>query len=299
MRFARPFASTAVTGMNAAADWHAPPRQALGTGALLIGAASLQMAGAVWAVAGGLALFVAGLPHGAFSHTGRALLNRKPYVIRYLLAGLLAGLAFLWQPVAALAAFLLASAWHFTFDHSSGATLRRSAIALIAIGGSALFRPTETQAVFAALCGSAIPAPVMIVLAVCGVAGYAMTARVLLKRPRDPALWLVAVSPALFHPVLATGLVFWVGHAGPLTSRLARLRNWTPVTWLALGGAAVAATAAIILALPLAPAFLPWYAAAAVGLIAPHLLPLRWLSPAADRQGTPVQSSQAAISPAT
>lgn len=285
--------------MNAAADWHAPPRQALGTGALLIAAASLQMTGAVWAVAGGLALFVAGLPHGAFDHTGRALLNRKQYVIRYLLAGLLAGLAFLWQPVAALAAFLLASAWHFTFDHSAGTALRRSAIALIAIGGSALFRPAETQAVFAALCGAVIPAPVMIVLAVCGVAGYAMAARVLLRRLRDPALWLVAASPVLFHPVLATGLIFWVGHAGPLTSRLARLRNWTPGTWLALGGAAAAATAAIMLAVPVAPALLPLFAAGAVALITPHLLPLRWLSPAADRQVTPVQSSQAAISPAT
>ena len=257
-----------------------------------------QAAGPASAIAAGLALFIAGLPHGAFDEGGRLLIHPR-YVLRYLGAGLLAAVAFLTAPVLTLALFLALSAWHFLHEPAAGAWLRRVAVACLAIGGSALWRPSETAAVFAALCGTAIPPGAMIALAVIGGAGLLAALGRLAFHPRDVPLWVMVASPALLHPVLATGMIFMLGHAGLVSSALIQQRSWG---WLQVGAVVVGSTllaAGAVFAFPLPTIYLPYAAAAALAIIIPHLLPPSWLSPARDRQPCPDQSSQAATSPAT
>lgn len=266
---------------------------------LFIAACALQIASPSASLAGGLALFLAGLPHGAFAGDGRLLIVGRDYAIRYATWGVAAALAFMVSPVAILMLFLALSAWHFLHERGAGPRLRRMAIAGLAIGGSALARPDETQAVFAALCGAPIPSVLMLILAIIGVTGYAAALLALIRRPRDVALWVMAAGAVAFHPVLATGLVFMLGHAGPVTARLMRQRGWRPPVTAALGvasaliaGGAMAAQRALELPLPI-------LAAAALAIILPHLLPHSWLAPGGHPRSTPSQRSQAATSPAT
>lgn len=273
------------------------------TTTLLAGAVLLQVAGPAWAIAGGISLFIAGLPHGAFAGDGRFLIAEPRYVLRYLLAGAVVAAAFLAVPVAALGVFLGLSAWHFLHEPAAGRWLRRGAIAALAVGASALIRAGETQAVFSALCGSPVPAALMNALAAVGIAGYVLAALALARKPGDLALWVMIASPVLFHPVLATGLIFMLGHAGPVTAAIMQQagRGWQ--LGLALGGSSVLLAAMVVLVLPPPLGWVPWFAAGALAVVVPHLLPSRWMArgPASDlppRQATD-HKTQAATSPAT
>lgn len=265
---------------------------------LFIAACGLQLAGPAAAIGGGLALFLAGLPHGAFASNGRLLIGRRSYALRYAGLGAASALAFLVMPVFTLAAFLALSAWHFLREAEAGTWLRRAGIAGLAIGGSALVQPGETQAVFAQLCGTAIPSGLMLALACVGAIGYAAALIALARKRSDLALAAMAAGPVLLHPVLATGLVFLLGHAGPVTARLILQRSWPRSVITATVTLSAMLAGAAVLALPRSSALLPYLAAAALAVILPHLLPHRWLLPAA-RDSAGDQRSQAATSPAT
>lgn len=275
-------------------------RAALLPAALLAGAALAQAAGSAFAVAAGIGLFIAGLPHGAFASNGRFLIAERGYILRYLIAGIGVGTAFIVMPVAMLGVFLALSAWHFAREPAGGRWTRRAAIAGLAIGGSALLRPGDTGQVFAALCGSPVPPTMMIALALAGAAGCALAAAALARRPGDAALWAMAASPALFHPVLATGLIFMLGHAGPATAAIMRRSGRSWWLWPALAGSSALLAAAASVFDPPAD-LLPLFAAGALAVVMPHLLPHAWFakrSPSGSAR-PPAHKTQAATSPAT
>lgn len=252
---------------------------------LFVAACGLQLAGPAAALGGGLALFLAGLPHGAFGSDGQLLIGRVGYALRYAALGLGAAVAFLLMPLFTLAAFLALSGWHFLLETEAGTWPRRAGIAGLAIGGSALARPGETQAIFAQLCGTAVPSGLMLALGGLGAIGYAASLLALARKPNDLALWAVAAGPVLFHPVLATGLIFTLGHAGPVTARLLRQRASSLYGVIAAAAvSAVLAGGAVALPIPLA--MLPYCAAAALATILPHLLPHRLLMPGGHPHGT-------------
>jgi hypothetical protein len=273
-----------------------------GVAVLLFAAAcGLQLAGAAAAIAGSLALFLAGLPHGAFTSGGELLIGRRGYALRYAALGAAAALTFLLMPVSTLAMFLALSAWHFLREREAGTWLRRAGIAGLAIGGSALIRTGETQAIFAQLCGTAVPSGLMLGLGIAGAVGYAAALAVIARKRTDFPLWVMAAAPLLFHPVLATGLVFMLGHAGPVTARLLRQRGSPRRAVIATIALSALLAGGAVLALPVvSPALLPYLAAGALAIILPHLLPHRLLMPDGHQlRSTPGQRSQAATSPAT
>ncbi|HZH07308.1 MAG TPA: hypothetical protein VEY69_11585, partial [Lautropia sp.] len=110
--------------------------------------------------------------------------------------------------------------------------------------------------------------------------GYAATLLALVRKQGDVTLCAMAAGPALFHPVLATGLVFMLGHAGPVTARL--LRQHPKPRYVVVATATLSALLAgtAVYALSLSTALLPYLAALPVAIILPHLLPHRWLVPA-------------------
>lgn len=278
------------------------PKPTLGWGAAasiaLLLALAAQAAGPDAAIAAGLALFMAGLPHGVFGVVGSFLMTRPGYILRYLALGAVAALAFLAAPILILVLFLALSAWHFGHEPVAGTRLRRVAIACLAIGGSALWRPGETAAVFAALCGTAVPNALTFSLAIIGALGTLAAFGQLLRRPIDAAMLVILISPVLLHPVLATGAVFMLGHAGPVSVGIMRNQGWS---WLPVGAIVLISlvlAGGAVFVLPLPSAHLPYAAAAALAVIIPHLLPQGWLSPAHVRRA-PDQSSQAATSLAT
>ncbi|TCD02050.1 hypothetical protein EYB45_10230 [Erythrobacteraceae bacterium CFH 75059] len=267
--------------------------------ALLAAALAIGAGGTEPAVGAGLALFLAGLPHGAFAPDGVSLLRDARHGVRYAGVGIIAGTTVLLAPVMVLALFLLLSGWHFAADGAGQPWVRRLAIAGLAIGGSALLRPTETAAVFAALCGAPVPGVLVTVLAAAGAAAVLLALAALRRAPGDAALWAMLAAPALLHPVLATGVVFVLGHAGPVS---ARLLEKTPHPWrivAAVGAASALVAAGLVVAVPQANVPLPFLAAAGVGLILPHLLPLRALRVPGAVPRRSVYRNQAATSSAT
>lgn len=260
----------------------------------------LQRAGPAWAVAGGTGLFIAGLPHGAFDADRQLLIARPGYALRYVIAGLAGAAAYAVLPRATLGAFLALSARHFMLEPAAGPAPRRGAIACLAIGGSALARPAETSAALAALGGTAMPRPAMRALGTVGAVGHALALLSLLHRPRDAPMWAMAASSLLLHPVLATGGVFMLGHAGPITATILRKRPHGTRKALALGIGSAIVAAIVVRAGGARSAWLPRLAAGAVGLILPHLLPARWLARGRSHaSGHAGHSAQAATSAAT
>lgn len=266
------------------------------TAPLALAALVLQRGGTASAITGGLALFLAGLPHGAFAPDHRALLSDRDYVRRYLAAGALTAGAFVAAPVPALGGFLVLSANHLLHDPSGGEPARRVALAGLLTGGSALVRPSQTARVFATLCGRAVPRGMTAVLGVTGAVGYgAALARA--RRARGDSVLLVTIAaPVLLHPVLATGMIFMLGHAAPVTAAIMRTNGWGRGhgRLLAVTGGLLSLVTVRLVAPRLR--LLPVLAAGALAVIMPHLLPSRWLRRPA---GTPSHKAQAATSAAT
>ena len=242
----------------------------------LAAAVVAQLAGGMVPVILGLALFAAGLAHGAGDEQAGAIRPFGPvHAAAYVAVGLAVAGLFLTVPLAGLLLFLALSAWHFARSDCAFAREARWATAALATGGSALFRPGETAQVFAAVLGDAPPEPFMLPLAVVGAGGIAAALYALATNRRGCGEAVLALgATALLHPVLAVGLVFLVGHAIPIQRRqLARYGAdavWRAValpTLIALVGTGVLALASVSGGLPLTVA-----AALAFGLATPHML---------------------------
>ncbi len=239
-------------------------------------AAGAQLAGTTAAILLGLACFVAGLAHGAAEETeGRIAAFGPVRALAYVAIGLAVAGLFLALPIAGLTLFLLLSLWHFARSECAMGPLARAAVGMLAIGGSALFRPSETTDVFAAIVGFAPPSVLVPVLSMAGVAGSVLVVAALVRRERG-ALLAASCLPAaiLFHPVLAVGLVFLSAHALPVqagqVARYGRHAVLRAALWpsLAAGAGALASIAAVsagLVPMPLA-------AALAFGLATPHML---------------------------
>lgn len=235
-----------------------------------------QIAGEGWATGAGLVFFVMGLAHGAGDENEGGIARiALVHAGAYLLTGAAVAGLFLFAPLAGLALFLALSAWHFARSDCAFAPLTRYAIAGLAVGGSALFRPGETGEVFAVIVGGEVPPLVVRVLALLGLAGAGAAAWALVRGMRGFGHAVIALGAAVvLHPVLAVGLIFLTAHAVPVQQRqiatYGRGTVWRAVavpTAIATFGAL--AIAALVwtghLALPIAIAL-------AFGMATPHML---------------------------
>ena len=217
-----------------------------------------------------------GFAHGAADETREGIAPVGfAQVPAYLVIGL-AGLAlFIASPLVGLALFLLLSAWHFATARETGARAARGAVALLAVGGSALLRPNETAAVFAAITGGSIPSAFMLTLACAGATGAALAIIALFRRERGGATAIVALAlAALAQPVLAVGAIFLLAHALPVqreqVARHGAARVRKAVRWPT--AAAALATLLLIVWVLSSPASLPYAVALAFGMAIPHML---------------------------
>ena len=240
-----------------------------------------MLGGALPSIALGIALFAAGLPHGFM--IGGELNKRlqKPlYWAGYVLAAGLAFWAFIAAPVASLAVFLTASFVHFgTSDAGSPSGGSNWVIACLAIGGSALFQPETTRAMFGAITGSAIPDLLMTLCAIGGALGSVAAIGLAVHEPKSHARLLGALGLVAFaHPVLAVGAVFFLFHASPVQHRFALNTRAGWHTGLCLAFLASSLASAALVGPSLQSALTPqsgWIALIAAGgiaLIIPHLI---------------------------
>lgn len=235
----------------------------------------VQLLGTGPAILVGLACFFAGLSHGAGDENGgRIVPYRLHHAAGYLLSGLAVAALFLAAPLFALAVFLLLSAWHV--GRSDGGWRARDwAIGALLIGGSALFRPGSTSEIFSSLLGQAIPAPFVQALAAIGIAGCALAFLAAWRKERGWALAPASVLAALaFHPVLAAGVIFLIGHAAPVQTRQLSSYGWAQ-TWRAVRWPlGIAGAGSLLLAIGAMQGLvaLPVIAALAFGLATPHML---------------------------
>ena len=228
------------------------------------------------AIACGIVLFVLGFAHGAADEDGGAIAPlRLAQLPAYLAIGLAGVALFLASPLLALALFLLLSAWHFGTTRETGDVQTRIAVALLAIGGSALVQREETAGVFDAITGSGVPAVFMTGLAFLGAAGAVLAIYALIARKSgciQAAGSLALVS--LFHPVLAVGAIFLLAHALPVQrAQIARhgASNVRRAVRWATGGALLG-TGALVAWVAISPAALPLAVALAMGMAIPHML---------------------------
>ena len=245
--------------------------------ALMVIGGLAQLAGTSAAIALGIAFFLAGFAHGAAEQQSGTLRAFRPLdAAAYVVAGLAVAGLFLVLPLAGLTLFLLLSAWHF--QHSAkGGPVVRWAFALTAVGGSALWHPLDTGAVFAALLGQGVPEACMLALAAAGAAGFMMAMGAVIGRPQRYSLLACVAATALFHPVLATGLAFFLGHAWPMQREQAARFGWPKVLRAAAPTAIPAVLGALaIIALAVSGHIaLPLAAALAFGMATPHILTAR------------------------
>ena len=244
-------------------------------GALVL-AILAQVAGEAWAIGAGLALFAAGLAHGAGDENDGVLRAYSPALVAaYVVVGAAIAALFVASPLAGLALFLVLSAWHFARSDIAMDPLSRYAIAALASGGSALFWHHTTEDVFGVIVGAPPPGLFTDLLLLVGVAGTGAAAWALIKGRAGSGHAVIAVlACAAFHPVLAVGLIFLTAHAIPIQQRqIARyglgavLRAVAWPTVIATVGAVAIAVAVLQgwLVLPLALAF-------AFGMATPHML---------------------------
>ncbi|MEE4201480.1 Brp/Blh family beta-carotene 15,15'-dioxygenase [Erythrobacter sp.] len=221
------------------------------------------------------AFFLAGLAHGTLVERGGALFaTSNPEATGYLVVAAAIAAFWLAAPLLGLALFLSLSAWHFAGEEAESPLATR-AIALIAVGGSALFQPEATRAVFADLTGAAIPPLFLWGVAAAGAVGVVMVLLTAVRREPPAILGVLALTAvAWLSPVLAVAFVFLALHALPVTSRLFDLYGVqstfeasAPATLLALTGMGA-------LALALGSGVLDSASAAAllIGLATPHML---------------------------
>ena len=239
-------------------------------------AAFAQLAGGPWPVWLGLALFVAGLAHGAGDEQeGELARMGVMQAAAYLIVGIAVAGLFLVAPLGGLAVFFALSAWHFARSDCRFHQATRYAIAGLAVGGSALFHPSGTAMVLAEATGEQMPEYFLRALAVAGVIGSGFSAFALVTGKRGFGHAVVALlAVLLLHPVLAVGLIFLTAHAVPIQQRQAAAYGTTtvlkaialPTAIATLGAAGIAASVvAGVIALPLAVAL-------ALGLATPHML---------------------------
>ena len=231
-----------------------------------------QLAGQAAAIWTGLALFLLGFAHGAAEEAGDTLRAPAPATIAfYLVTGAAFAALYLALPLVGLAAFLTLSCWHFARSETGLSPLANAAIALLSIGGTALFQPAATAAIFAAMIGAAPPLWFMLLLAFAGAAGV-LLALISLRKATTPLIATAAC--VLFHPVLAVGTIFVAAHALPVQAAQARQSGWrtvlhaqAPATLASLVG-----SAALVALYLTGNAPLDWLVAAALGMAIPHVL---------------------------
>ena len=264
----------AATARRRKGPWH--DAGALFAWAALALATAAQLYSGMAPLVVGLALFAAGLAHGAGEEEdGTIRAFGAIHVAAYLLVGAAVAALFLAAPLAGLALFLALSAWHFAHSDGSFGPHARTAIAALAVGGSALLRPRGTRRVFELATGGEVPPEFVTLLGVAGAVGLALAALALWKNQRGCGEAAIAAGAVLlFDPVLAVGTIFLVGHAIPVQRRqIARYGAravWRAValpTLVATGGALALALAVTFGWLPLGIAV-----ALAFGLATPHML---------------------------
>ena len=228
---------------------------------------------AIWT---GLALFLAGLPHGAGDEQDGqirriSLAHALGYVI---VAGAVTGL-FLILPIAGLSLFIGLSGWHFARSECGLSPINRYAIAGLAIGGSALFKPEATRSVFAEVIAAQMPSIYVSILAISGLLGAGFALWAVARRERGFGRSLLALGAvALMHPVLAVGLIFLTAHAIPVQQRQASSYGQDSVlsavaipTVLAVAGAAI-----MIWGVTADAITVPVAIALSMGMATPHML---------------------------
>lgn len=247
----------------------------LSWGAVLL-AAVAQLIGEEVAIVTGLAFFVAGLAHGAGDENGGKMARFSLlFACAYVLVGLAIAAAFLVAPLAGLSLFLALSAWHFARSDNRMASEVRLAIAGLATGGSALFRPETTREIFALIAGGPVPTAWFIGVTLAGLFGTIAALAASAKSRRGFGHALVALlSVVLLHPVLAVGVIFLTAHAIPIQQRQiaehGAARVWYAValpTAVAVVGASAIGAAVVWGALDIGVAI-----ALAFGLATPHML---------------------------
>ena len=224
----------------------------------------------------GLCFFLLGLAHGAGveDETGLRRIGALQ-ALAYLASGAAVAGLFLFNPLAGLVLFLALSAWHFAVSECGMAKLSRRAVALLAVGGSAFFRPNDTAAIFALVTGGPVPSAVMTILSATGTAGAVLAVCATARGSTGYGHALMAFAATLvFAPVLAVGLVFLLAHALPVQLRQIAAYGSTAV-WRAVAlPTSVAVVGAAGLAAMVAYGWigLPLAAAIAFGMATPHML---------------------------
>ena len=247
----------------------------LSAGLLVVGCAA-QLAGEAVAIGCGLAMFVAGLAHGAGDENGGAMRAYTPLlVLAYIVTGLAIAALFLAAPIAGLALFLGLSAWHFARSDSGFGRLANLSVALLAVGGSALLRSDATVDVFATILGQTPPRLLIITLRIAGGAGVILGAWLALQRKRGGlAAGFAIMACALFHPILAVGSIFLGMHALPIQRRQIARYGLSRVLSAVAAPTVVATLGAVALAIAV---WQDWLAmelaiAFAFGMATPHML---------------------------
>ncbi len=242
----------------------------------LLAAIIAQLAGDGPALVLGLLFFLLGMSHGAADDDGDRIARIGLFqAFAYLVAGAAMVGIFIVFPLAALSLFLILSAWHFWHSDCALPPLAAGAIALLAVGGSALFKTAVTQSVFASILGVSIPAAFMYGLAAAGLTGLLLAFAVMIRqRAAVPEIAVTVVAVAILHPALAVGLVYLVGHALPVQLRQIDRFGLSDVVGASAVPTVIAAIGAIgLVAVYLAGiAALPIVAAIAFGLATPHML---------------------------
>ncbi len=175
------------------------------------------------AIAIGLALFAAGLPHG-FIRGAQAnpRLTSALYWFAYVSAAAVVLAGFLIAPIALLMTFLAFSLVHFSISDALRSKAANLAIAALAVGGSALFQPTATAAMLGLAAGEYVPAMMLNALAIFGGVGVLVACVLACLEPRQHWTMLLAIAiVALLQPVLAVGAIFYLYHAAPIQRRSA------------------------------------------------------------------------------
>lgn len=180
-----------------------------------------QLSGSIWPTVTGLVFFAAGISHGAGDEDDAGLHGYTlPLAAAYLIAGTAIASIYLVSPVFGLVLFLLLSGWHFARTDCALDQLARKAVAGLAIGGSALFRPSSTAEVFTLITGVQFPGILLSGLALAGIMGLgcAIVAALQNRAGYEHAVLAVLATISL-EPALAVGLIFLVSHALPVQFR--------------------------------------------------------------------------------
>lgn len=235
-----------------------------------------ELAGGAASTVVSLCLFAAGILHGA-AEEDEAGIHRYSlgHAAGYVAFAAAIGGLYLAAPVAGLCAFLGLSAWHFASGRCKFGPTSRYAIAGLAIGGSALFFPTQTAGVFAAITGQPIPDYFMQMLALVGIGGTACAGFALARNENGAGhALLAALFAMLAEPVMAVALIFFVAHAAPVQrSQIERhgLRDVLNAS-LATGLIALAGGFVLVVLAWSGMIAIPVAVAIAFGMATPHML---------------------------